>query len=262
LRARTVFFPAQTEKMNKRVLAIAGLGPPRDTVSPDSVSIELVIIVQTDTAFEAVTRKLRPLPNQRAVVEVRLKHDLLLVGMFGRLAAALVRESNPKNSVHSFTRSTLFRVCDAMKPKAFLALGSAQGMWPERQRIGDVAVSRSHWMLVNRADQYGSNLPQPTIQAYLQESNRSDCLLRERFEDWPHSGPAAVLCSNTISLDDVRSLAPDAVVQDSQSSELSYVASRSHEWMSVKGIHGFDRAQARLAAETAAVEVAYAALSK
>ena len=117
------------------------------TVSPDSVKdalsqIYVLVITATDTETSAVHRLLKPLPNYRHILKLYAGNQTYYIGKLGLYGVAHFQCEMGSVSANASLGATVEAI-NYWSPKAAVMVGIAFGINPEKQRIGDVLLSKS-----------------------------------------------------------------------------------------------------------------------
>lgn len=215
----------------------------KNTESPsytsNEVSADVLLITVTDIEARAVF-DLFPNKSKR-VINGRIYYDLSIVGS----ARTFMAQSTGVGSNRA--RTCIEASVQALSPQVVIMVGVAFGLYPEKQKMGDILVSQQ----IEDYDQQkiGTGLDgQRKIYARGDRVQASERLLNRfiagryewQFPPAVHFGlilSGSILISNESFRDELHRAAPDAIGGEMEGTSLYEVGSRRHvEWILVKAI--------------------------
>lgn len=211
-----------------------------------SLDPEVVILTAVKTERDMVLRSMRPLPDQSLIAKVTAGPDTYYVGMFGRHKAVLVMSEMGATG----RAASILTTSDAIRrwnPKAVIAVGIAFGMYPAKQRIGDVLISKTVTNYEPQRVQDDGTIPRGgTVEAGLHLVNRFTNVHGWAFQRPDGTvvdiKPGQVLSGEKLvdSMEFKRQLLekyPEAIGGEMEGAGLYAAAERAKvEWIIVKGI--------------------------
>jgi nucleoside phosphorylase len=101
----------------------------------------VLLVTATETETTHLHQKMRSLPNEKGLIEVKKDNATYYIGLFGNFAVVNVECGTMGATTSMGSTITVINAINALKPKFVLMVGIAFGTDCEKQNIGDVLVS-------------------------------------------------------------------------------------------------------------------------
>lgn len=100
-----------------------------------------LLVTATETETKHLHQKIRPLPNEAGIIEVKKDNATYYIGLFGNFAIVNVECGTMGATTSMGSTITVTNAISALQPKFVLMVGIAFGVDMTKQNIGDVLVS-------------------------------------------------------------------------------------------------------------------------